>query len=437
MNTYTETRSIPAIDAADMIVVGGGSAGIMAAIAAARIGGKVLLIDPSSAPGGTSIIGLPLAGFHDGVRNVVGGIPDEFMNRLEARGGIWGPRSAGFIPSDPEMIKRTAIEMLEEAGVELLLHTLVVDAIVRDGRIDGVIVEGKGGRRLLRARMFIDASGDGDVCHYAGVPMMKEEGELQPPTLMFVVGNIDMERFQAAGGYSSLMKAYREVSVREQFRNPRRTELSGGWRLGTRQNELAFNVTRILHIDATDPRDLTRAEIEGRHQAWEFLERFLQPHVAGFEHAFITNTFHRVGVRETRRIVGEYVITEADLWEFRKFDDAVCCGCYPIDVHHAGDEGTHYPKEHFYNGRHYTIPYRALVPLKVDNVLAAGRCLSCDHVAFGGLRVIGNTMGMGQAAGTAAALCLREDTIPRRLDTALLRDMLRLQGAFLGLETGS
>jgi len=182
---------------------------------------------------------------------------------------------------------------------------------------------------------------------------------------------------------------------------------------------------------------LTRAEIEGRNQAWEFLEWFLKPHVAGFENAFITNTFHRGGVRETRRIVGEYVITEEDLWQFRKFDDAVCSGSYPIDVHHADDEGTLYPKEHFYNGRHYTIPYRALVPINIDNVLVAGRCLSCDHVAFEGLRVIGNTMGMGQAAGTAAALCLREGAIPRQLDTSLLRDTLRQQGAFLGLEANS
>ncbi|WP_135550308.1 FAD-dependent oxidoreductase [Paenibacillus cymbidii] len=435
METYTETKTIPAIDAADVIVVGGGSAGIMAAIAAARLGSKVLLIDPSSAPGGTSIIGLPLAGFHDGVRSVVGGIPDEFMNRLEARGGLWGPRNAAFIPSDPEIIKMIAIEMLEEADVEMLLHTMVVDAVVREGRIDGVIVEGKGGRRLLRAPLFVDASGDGDVCHYAGVPMMKEEGELQPPTLMFVVGNIDMDRFEEAGGYSVLMRTYQEISAREQFRNPRRNELSGGWRLGSRKNELAFNVTRILNIDATDPRDLTRAEVEGRHQAWEFLDRFLKPHIAGFEQAFITNTFHRVGVRETRRIVGEYVIREEDLWQFRKFDDAVCCGCYPIDVHHASSESTHYPKEHFYNGQYYSIPYRALVPLRVDNVLAAGRCLSSDHVAFGGLRVIGNTMGTGQAAGTAAALCLQHDVIPRELDVDLLRDTLRQHGAFLGVPT--
>jgi hypothetical protein len=432
MEAYTETQTIPSIEAAEIIVTGGGSAGIMAALAAARLGSKVLLIDPSAAPGGTSIIGLPLAGFHDGVRQVVGGIPAEFMDRLRERGGLWGEMDQRFIPSDPEMIKMIAIEMLQEAGVELLMHTMVVGAVVKDGQISGVIVEGKGGRRLLRAKLFIDASGDGDVCYYAGVPMMKEEGELQPPTLMFVVGNIDLERYMAAGGYKTLLEKYTQISTEEQFRNPRRTELSGGWRLGTRKNELAFNVTRILNIDATDPLDLTRAEVEGRHQAWEFLLKFLKPHVAGFEEAFITNTFHRVGIRETRRIVGEYVIHEDDLWNFRKFEDAVCSGCYPIDVHNANNETTLYPPELFYNGNYYTIPYRALVPLGIDNVLVAGRCLSCDHVAFGGLRVIGNTMGMGQAAGTAAALCLQQSVIPRSLDVQLLRSTLELNGAFLG-----
>ncbi len=433
MKTYIDTRTIPAIDASDVIVVGGGSSGIMAALAASRIGGKVLLIDPSATPGGTSIIGLPLAGFHDGVRPIVRGIPEEFLNRLEERGGLWGKRNQRFIPSDPELIKMTAIEMLEEAGVEMLMHTQVVDAVVHDKQVAGVIVEGKGGRRLLRAKLFIDASGDGDLCHFAGVPMEKEEGELQPPTLMFVVGNINMEEFEQAGGFKHLMTLYREVSAREQFLNPRRTALSGGWRLGSRKGELAFNVTRILNIDATDPKDLTRAEVEGRHQAWEFLNRFLKPHVKGFEQAFITNTFHRVGIRETRRIVGDYVIREEDLWEFRKFEDSICSGCYPIDVHNGKNESTHFPEEHFYNGNHYTIPYRALIPKGIDNMLVAGRCLSCDHIAFGGLRVIGNTMGMGQAVGTAASLCLQQNTTPRKLDISLLQDTLRKSGVFLGI----
>ncbi|MDF2722012.1 MAG: hypothetical protein K0Q59_1687 [Paenibacillus sp.] len=433
--TYTETKTIPMLNAAEIIVVGGGSAGIMAALAAARLGGKVLLIDPSSAPGGTSIIGLPLAGFHDGVRQVVRGIPGEFMDRLRDRGGLSGGIEQRFIPSDPEMIKMIAIEMLEEAGVELLLHTMVVDAITEEGLVSGVIVEGKGGRRLLRAKMFVDASGDGDVCHFAGVPMMKEAGELQPPTLMFVVGNMEMNTYIAAGGYSMLIAKYREISAQQHFRNPRRSELSGGWRVGLRENELAFNVTRVLHIDATDPWDLTKAEIEGRHQAWEFLHDFLRPHVPGFENAFITNTFHRVGVRETRRIMGEYVIHEDDLWHFRKFEDAICCGCYPIDVHNANNETTLFPPELFYNGNYYTIPYRALVPLGINNIIVAGRCLSADHIAFGGLRVIGNTMGMGQAAGTAAALCLQHNATPRLLDVSLLRRTLHANGAFLGEST--
>lgn len=435
MPTYRESRDLPIIAAGDVLVCGGGSAGIMAAWAAARAGCSVTLLDPAAAPGGTSAIGLPLLGFHDGVRRIVGGLPYEFLTRLQARGGLRGDleRSRSLEP-DPELLKLLAIEVLDEAGVNLLLHTFVAGAVVQDGRLWGVVVEGKGGRRVLTAGRTLDCTGDGDVCAAAGVPMAKADGELQPPTLMFTVGNVDLAAWQAWGGYGAMERRYAEVATAEQFRNPRRHDFSGCWRLGSRPNEVAFNCTRILNVDATDPADLTRAEVEGRYQAWEFLERFLKPHIPGFAQAYIGATFAKVGIRETRRIVGEYVITEADLWEFRKFDDAIACGCYPIDVHSATDETTHFPHDHFYGGRHYTMPYRALVPLEVDDLLAAGRCLSCDHIAFGGLRVIGNTMPMGQAAGTAAALSLAAAVPPRQLDVDVLRERLLADGCYLGEE---
>jgi hypothetical protein len=437
METYLDQRTIPVIDAADVLVVGGGSAGIMSALAAARLGCKVLLIDPSSAPGGTSAIGLPLLGYWDGVRRIVGGIPHEFLRRLKARGGLRGDIENGALNYhvDPELVKMVAIEMLSEAGVKMLLHTMAVDTVVKDGRLWGVIVEGKGGRRVLRAKQTIDCSGDADIAAFAGVPFEKSDGELQSPTLMFSVGNIDMEAYEKAGGWDFLMKTYEDVSTRENFRNPRRTSLSCFWYMGMRPNELSMNVTRILDIDATDPDQLTKAEIEGRYQAWEFLDKFLKPHVPGFQNAYISNTFHKVGVRETRRIVGEYVVTRDDIWNFRQFEDRVCCGSYPIDMHGAKDERSYFPAKHFYGGKHYTIPYRALVPLKVEDLLVAGRAISCDHVAFGALRVIGNTMGMGQAAGTAAALAIRDGVTPRKLDIARVLKLRRADGAFLGLET--
>ncbi len=435
MATYHEARDLPVLPAGDVLVCGGGSAGIMAAWAAARVGCQVTLLDPAACPGGTSAIGLPLLGFHDGARRIVGGLPYEFLARLQARGGLRGDLDADrALEPDPELLKLLAIEVLDEAGVRLLLHTFVADAVVRDGRLWGVIVEGKGGRRVLTAARTIDCTGDGDLCASAGVPMAKADGQLQPPTLMFTVGNVDLAAWQAAGGYGAMERKYAAVSTAENFRNPRRHDFSGCWRLGDRPNEVAFNCTRVLSIDATDPDDLTRAEVEGRYQAWEFLDRFLRPHVPGFEAAYIATTFAKVGIRETRRIVGEYVITEADLWSFRKFDDAIACGCYPIDVHSATDETTHFPHDHFYGGRHYTIPYRALLPLGVEDLLVAGRCLSCDHLAFGGLRVIGNTMPMGQAAGTAAALSHAAGLPPRRLDPGVLRSRLLADGCYLGEE---
>lgn len=442
MNTHTpiatlnETLTTPLEDAGDVLVVGAGSAGVGAALAAARSGMKTTLIDPAGFIGGTLVSGIPIGGCHDGEKQVVKGIFHEMWERLHALDGCDDlPDQTTWLNIDPEKLKIVLLEMLGEAGVQLRLHTLFSRAAMNGRRIDAAVVESKGGRLGLQAGMYIDATGDADLASSAGVPIAKGrtlDGKMQPMSLIFAVGNIDLDRFRQWGGYGKMEATWNEISVREHFRNPRRGNLSGMWGSPERVGERAFNVTRVIGLDGSDSHTLSRAEVEGRLQAWEFLNDFLKPHIPGFENAFISWTSAKIGVRETRRIVGEYVLTRDDIWNFVKFPDAINCGSYPIDIHSPTDATTDYPTDHFYGGKYWTIPYRSLVPLKVENLLVAGRCLSATHEALSAVRVMANTMAMGEAAGFAAALSLQHKTTPRRLDAQLVQNALLESGAWLG-----
>ena len=297
------------------------------------------------------------------------------------------------------------------------------------------MVEGKGGRRALRAPFFIDATGDADLALAAGVPVESGrpgDGLMQAMTLMFGVGNIDKEKFAKWGGYPALERRYVELAAELGLRNPRRDSLSGMWGAQSRHGEYAFNVTRILGADGSNAVSLTKAEIEGRLQVWEFVERFLAPHIPGFENSYVVWTAAKIGVRETRRIVGEYVLTRDDIWNFVKFPDTINCGAYPIDIHCPLGEVGEFPIGHFYGGNYWTIPYRSLVPLGIDNLLVAGRCLSATHEAMAAARVMANCLGTGEAAGYAAALCIKENTTPRQLDPQNVRELLLKNDGWLG-----
>ncbi len=434
--TVLETLTTPVENVGDVLVIGAGSAGIAAALAAARSGAKTMLIDPAGFPGGTLVSGLAILGCHDGEKQVVRGLFQEMVDRLRARDGVEGdPAETTAINVDVEKLKILLLEMLHEAGVELRLHTVFARAEMEGRRIRAAVVEGKGGRTALAASQYIDTTGDADLALSAGVPVekgRKRDGRVQPMTMMFAVGNIDKAAFAAWGGYPALEKLYCEVATREDFRNPRRANLSCIWGPSSRTGEFAFNVTRVLESDGSDARSLSRAEIEGRLQVWEFMEQFLKPHVPGFARSYIVWTAAKIGVRETRRIVGEYVITRDDIWDFVKFPDVINCGSYPIDIHSPTDATTEFPMDHFYGGKYWTIPYRALVPLEVDNLMVAGRCLSATHEAMAAVRCMANTIGMGEAAGFAAALSARGGVQPRSLDYRDVQRALLKHGGWLG-----
>jgi hypothetical protein len=252
---------------------------------------------------------------------------------------------------------------------------------------------------------------------------------MQPMTLMFGIGGIDKKAFQEWGGYHRMTELWKGMS--EKFRNPRKQDFAHFWGPDSRSGEWAFNATRVLAADGSDSVSLSAAEAEGRRQVFEMIDAFLKPHVPGFEGAFVSWTAPKIGVRETRRIVGAYTLTRDDIWNFVSFDDAICHGSYPIDVHSPTGSDTEFPHDHFYGGRHWSIPYRSLVPLNVRNLLVGGRCLSSEHEALAAVRVMANTMATGEAAGTAIALAQKVGIDPADLDPQVLRTQLRAQGAWL------
>lgn len=435
-DVISENINTPVEDCGDVLVAGAGSAGIAAAIASARLGAKVTLIDPAPFVGSTLVSGLPIIGCHDGEKQIVKGIFQEVVERLRARDGTADdPSKTTAINVDVEKLKILTTEMLLEAGVNMRLYTMAARAVVDNGLIKSIIVEGKGGRRALRSKIYIDATGDADVAFLAGVPTekgRKSDGKSQSMSMLFAAGNIDKARFAEWGGYERMEKLYGEVSRRENFRNPRRTNLSCIWGPDSRTGEYAFNVTRVLDADGTDARSLSSAEVEGRLQAWEFMDKFLKPHVPGFAKSYIVWTAAKIGIRETRRIVGDYVLNRDDIWNFRKFEDRINCGSYPIDIHSPTDTTTEFHMDHFYGGKYWTIPYRSLLPKGVNNLLVAGRCLSATHEALSAVRCMANTIGMGEAAGYAAVLSFRNNIMPRALDYRAVQDVLLSNGGWLG-----
>ncbi len=395
-----------------------------AAVAAGRNGADTLLIERYGFLGGTMTACLvnPFMTFHAGKEQIIQGIFQEMIDRLKGMDDY----DKGTKAFDVEAMKIVADQMVREAGVKLMLHTCVIDALVQEKTIRGVEVHNKSGRQAVLGKVIVDATGDGDVAVMAGAPYekgRKEDGLTQPMTLNFRMGGVDPEKMPSRQEINQLFeeaKAKGEVSI------PRENVL---WFPTTRKGEIHFNTTRIVKVDGTKAEDLTYAEVEARRQMIE-LVNFLKRKVSGFENAYLLISGSQIGIRETRRIIGEYVMTEEDVLEARKFKDVIARGSYPIDIHSPTGEGTLIKR--LPPGASYDIPYGCLVPKNIDNLLVAGRCVSSTHEAQAAIRVIPIVVAMGQAAGTAAALAARLNVPPRKLKVSLLQKTLREQGANLG-----
>jgi hypothetical protein len=403
--------------------------------------------------GGTATAGLVgpfMTSFSNrGDVQVVGGIFDELVRRCEALGGAIHPSDvqggtpeAGFrdyghdhtTPFDPEILKVVADQMAIEAGVQLRFHSTFVEPLMEDQRIRGIVVHSKSGLQALLADVVVDCSGDADVAFLAGAPTVKgreADGQMQPITLFLRVANVDDGALEAyikdSGDNSPPFSQLAELArSRGDFPIPRdrvglfRTPTAGVWWI---------NCTNMHGLDGTDVADLTAAEVEGRRQVMALM-RFLREYVPGQENVTLVDTATQVGVRETRRIVGEYVLTLDDLSQPTSFPDTIALGGFPVDIHSPTEMGGGCSPE-YDAAPVYEIPYRSLVPLEVDSLLVSGRCLSATHEAAGAVRVMPPCFAMGQAAGTAAAIAVEGEEAPRGVKAALLQERLLAQGAIL------
>ncbi|NMA95200.1 MAG: FAD-dependent oxidoreductase [Clostridiales bacterium] len=413
----------------DIIVSGGGLTGVAAAISAKRSGVKdVLLIERYGFLGGMATSGLvhPFMSYfrarkpYKEENQLIFGIFQEILDSLKALNGL--ERASYF---DAEAMKLVLNNMILENDVSILLHTYVADVKKEeDNYIDSIKVVNKSGIADLKAKMFIDCTGDADIAHMAGVPCKKGSEDSihgQPMTMCFRVANVDRENMPSR---NEINRLYTEAVKRGEVNNPRENVLM----FDTLQDDVVhFNTTRIIKRDATDAKELTEAELEVRSQCWQMFH-FLKKHIKGFENSYFQVSAPQIGIRESRRIVGRYILTEEDVLTGEKFDDSICYNAYDVDIHNPSGTGT--VIKSLDEGDYYGIPYRCLLPLEIDNLLVAGRPISSTHEAHSSLRVMPSCTAMGQAAGTAAALVLENDILPHELDTSILLDRLIEDGAF-------
>lgn len=441
-------RQLPVFGEYDVVVLGAGPSGMAAAVSAARRGARTLLVERYGFAGGmgtaggvTNFAGLyaPIAGE---MVQVVRGVVDELLERIDRLDGLNVPQLGlqGRIQVrsyDVSAYKCAADEWLLAAGVELLFHAQAAAVLGDEGEIEALVVETRSGRQAVRARCFVDCSGDGELAAFAGVAFDQGDGQGGAlfPTTMFRVAGVDAERALAAiGTFGAIDTLMDEAAKAGRYRFPRRGAIV---RPQKNPTQWRVNVTQIrnaqgLAMDATDARQLSAGEVEGRRQVREYFE-FLRAEVPGFERCEIVEIAPQVGVRETRRIHGLYRLTGEDVLGCARFDDAIGVNAWPMEMHVAGgvDWAFHRDRDAAFN----QLPWRMLVPERGPrNLLVAGRCASMTHEGQSAARASGGCFAMGQAAGTAAALALSGESGAGVADTdpALLRAALAADGAWLG-----
>ena len=439
----------------DILIVGGGPAGVCAAIAAARHGARVLLAEQGGCLGGMATRGLvgPFMTCYDkrGETQLIRGLFEEIVQRLVSIGGAIHPSQvrAGTsfaawhvkghdhcTPFEPEALQFVLDDLCREAGVHVLFHATFLAPIMEGNRIVGATLFTKGGERRVDARIVIDATGDGDVAFRAGAPCElgdpARDGAMQPATTFFRICGLSEAAVEAVRAqYPADVFCFKTLIAK--------ARAEGRWTLprphiniyrSVKDGEWSVNVSRLNGIDATDPESLSAAELEGRRQVREILA-FLRDYVPGAGGVRLMSLPATVGIRESRHVLGEYRLDTDDVLEGRIPDDAILLCSNSIDWHSGGKDaaGTLYIEVR--DGDRYGVPYRCLVPQKVENLLVAGRCVSASAAAAAAIRVMPPCMAMGQAAGTAAALALQSGTTPRALAPASLIATLKSDGVYL------
>jgi hypothetical protein len=433
--TLTYSKELPIVSRPDVLVCGAGLAGIGAAVAAARAGARTMVVERNGFAGGffTAIMGSAFDGFVDERSGapVVGGIVFEMLERMGVIEPGAGPSlrynvngDLSFVEMhpdrviprcDPERFKRAADDILESAGVEILYHTQVADVIASDGHVESVLVSNKAGLVAIQPKVVIDTTGDGDVAAWAGAATEMADS-LQPMSLHFRLAFLEPS-YELRRRCAAVLEKVHARGDLGLYGGPYPATFSG--------RDIYFNATRIAG-NSTDPADWTRAEIQGRRDAWTMFEAWKQE-LDEFADAYFIGSGPDAGARESRRIVGDYVLTADDVVEGRKQEDVVVLGAWRLDRHPADSAGYHdipwTPP--------YDIPYRTLLPKDFDNLLVAGRCHSATSEALASSRVTATAMGMGQAAGLAAAMAVGSDDSVRDIEIRTLQAELEGAGAIL------
>jgi hypothetical protein len=412
----------------DLAVIGGGFAGVAAALAAARAGAKVLIVEKSNCLGGAAVNCLvnpfmPYWTEMDGKRvDLSAGIFKEIHDRLEHHNAM---SKESFLE---EELKYILNEMVAEANIDLLFHAYIFKVEKCDEHIASIVVATKSGEMHVEANYFIDATGDAQLAYLANCPTVlgRESDHLcQPMTLCFRVGNVDVEKFYASR--EKLKIAHAQSLAAGELINPRENILVFKTPI---HNVLHFNTTRVVRKNPTSPEEVTEAEVLARRQVYEIYE-FMKKHADGLENSFLMMTAAEIGVRESRMIVGDYVLTEQDCRNCVKFDDGIAACNYDIDIHNPEGTGTsHY---YFPAGEYYTIPYRSLIPKSAENLLVAGRCISSDHGAQASYRIMPVVCCIGEAAGSAVGLAVKQNCTVREIDVKELQNELKRNGAYIGV----
>lgn len=457
-------RKTEVIENVDVAVIGGGPGGIPAAVAAARRGCKTLLVERFGFMGGLATGGLmgPLFGYATlrSRKLLLGGIPMEIVRELQQLKGAPADKEIDWaaIRFDPESLKHVADKLVVGSGARLLLHSYAVDVALKNNKIEAVIIESKSGRKAIKAKMFIDATGDGDIAFFGGCPFSKgreADGRTQSMGTKFRIGGVrPVTKAERDEDFRIVNKAIDEKKIPAYYSLEGEISEQG---ITLRADEITPTVTRYAG-DGTNVYDLTRAEVRIRRDTLAIVD-FYRRNVRGYENCYLMETPAQVGVRETRQIIGDYVLTGSDVLQSRRFVDSVARGCWFIDIHcplglycsqsNLCDKGCKIkPDCHMKRKYHdqlydtlyaeekgdetyYDIPYRCIVPQKFNNLLISGRCISADHGGMASARVIGTCFAIGEAAGLAAWMSLKASKPPRKLEVARLQAELKKNGVRL------
>ncbi len=448
-SVHESARDVPVYGEFDVVVLGGGPAGLAASVSASNNGASVLLVERYGFLGGMGTAGgvtnfAGLYGRKNGeMRQVVHGVVDELLARMASMGGLNRPQDGmqGRIrvqSYDVSILKCAADQMLVASGVQILFHAWAAAVVMQESKIDALLVETKSGRRAVRAANFIDCSGDADLAHFAGVPCEVGDGQGSGlfPTTMFRVGHVEPDAaLSAVGEFAAINQAMAKAQEDKpgKYRFPREGAIL---RPQKNPTEWRANVTQIANaqgnaMDATDARQLSDGELAGRQQVMDYFD-FLRHEIPGFANASLVDIAAQIGIRESRRVVGQYVLTGEDILASSRFNDVIGINAWPMELHVAGKIEWQFPRNSgTADGQvDNDLPWRMLVPNEVKNLLVAGRCASMTHEGQSAARVSGSCFVMGQAAGTAAAMLGASQSFID-MDVKALQHRLKHDGACL------